>query len=491
MVQPEPYVGADDATLVQGCLQHDASAWAQLRTRHGALVTATVAGVLDGPGADLIDLDSTLDLVWDHLGTDGAAPLRRWSGEKSQLRSYLALLGRRVAAMSSEPRTLPSALLSSMPTPSGLFLDDLLAVEPAARLEAAIDRLPPTIAALVRLRLRGLSRDDIAATLGMSQATVSSNLSRIAERLGERDEAEVDTTPCWRTLLDAADEPERVALAVKSEDDRAFRAVRTLVDKTWAAVGVRALGRLVRRTAECLDDLSVAGFVDGTMRGAARARAESHVGACPRCIDEAAALVVDLRAQMALRDAATLDDTVAVAAALVATTRFAAAERLTRRAVDRGVVDSVLSSVQRLAQAGRHLDGGRPEPHAQKAREQASQVVATHIPVGEQAPLIAFEALVLGDPHAAWRAIDGPEGQQHLGARLRLLAAAAGRDPEHAQELAARVLSDPRANPGELADARAAIALPPGRSLPREILHVRLRALLPEAIRYVLTRPRA
>lgn len=483
MPLPRPYAGADDATVVDGCLHDDADAWAALRARFGALLHATIVRALDGPRAADADDEGTLELVWEHLRADGAAALAQWTGE-CQLKSYVALVGRHLALMHAEASTSPATLVASLPTPSGLFLDDLLAVEPAARVAETLEKLPPNIDALVRLRLRGLTRDDIAATLGMSPASVHANLERVARRLGEVDAGETDTGAIWRVLLDAASVEERVTQAVRTEDDPDYRSVRALVEKTWRAVGDRALGRPVPRDASCLDDRTMAGFVDGTLRGPGRARAEGHVATCRRCIDEAAALVLDLRALATLRDAGELERPVAVAAACVATTRFTLAERLANRALERSLGGRVAADVRRLAQAGQLLEGGR-----RPRREQTSQVVATHVPDDDEAPLVAFEALVLSDTHAAWRAIDDHMAKHPLGARLRLLAAAAGQDLEAAQALAAAIGGQPSVDPARARDARAVAALPRGRALPREILVEHLRALLPEAVRFVLTRP--
>lgn len=483
MALPPPFAGADDATVVDGCLHDDPDAWEALRARWGTLLYATIVRAVDGPRAAEIDHEALLELVWEHLREDGAAALRQWTGE-CQLRSYLAIVGRHLALVHAELSTSPAALVAALPTPSGLFLDDLLAIEPARRVAETLEKLPPNIDALVRLRLRGLSRDDVAATLGMSPATVLANLERVARRLGELDASETDSGTTWRALLDAATVEERVAQALRTEDDADYRAVRSLVEKTWRAVGERALGRPAPREVSCLDDRSMAGFVDGTLRGPGRARAEGHVATCPRCIDEAAALVLDLRAVSVLRDAAELDPAAAVAAACVATTRFAAAERLSTRALERSPGSRVVAGVRRLAQAGQLLEGGR-----RRSEAQTSQVVPTHVPDDDEAPLVAFEALVLSDVHAAWRAIDDHMAKHPVGARLRLLTAAAGQDLEAAQALAAIAQAQPSVDPGRARDARAVAALPKGRALPREILVEHLRALLPEAVRFVLTRP--
>lgn len=477
MALPLPFASADDASLVEGCVQGDEDAWAMLEKRYGPLIQATIVRALDAPRAREIDLAAMVTFAWAAIRSDGGAMLAAFSGD-CQLRSYLAIQVRHLTLAQCEATTSPSTLVASLPTPSGLFLDDLLAIEPAARVAQALEKLPPNIGALVRLRLRGLSRDDIAATLGMSPSVVRTNLDRVARRLAELDAGETDLS--WRVILDAAEIEERVAHAIRTEDDADYRGARALVEKTWRAVGERALGTPSPKTPLCLEPRAIAGFVDGSLRGPGRARAEGHVATCSRCIDEAAALVIDLRAQSPLRDAADLDPIVAVAGACVATTRFAAAEPLLRRAHEH---DRVVAGIRRLAQAGQLLEGGRG-----RREEQTSAVVATHLPDDEEAPLVAFEALVLSDPHTAWRAIDDHSAKQALGARLRLLASAAGQDLELASTFAAATLSQTSPDPGMVRDARAVASLPRGRALPREILVERLRALLPEAVRFVLTR---
>lgn len=472
-----PWESADDEALVEGCLEGDEEAWAALAGRHGSFVRATVVRLLDAPDAE--DPDPLLERVWGSLRRpDG--PLRRWSGG-CQLRSFLGLFARQVARQGAASD--PGTALAAATTPNGLYLDDLGISGPLLRVEGILGKLPPNVASLVRMRVRGLSRGDMAATLGRSPATVLANLERIASRLASEDDPELSSR-CYRVLLDAADIPERVDLALRSEQDPDVARVRSAVDVTWRAVGERALGRSAPRGDGCLEDHAMAGFVDGTLRGAGRARAEGHVATCARCIDEAAALVLDLRVQSCLRDAAGLDDRVAVAAACVATLRFGAAARLIERARQRGADGALVAALERLAQAGQLLDGG----HATRGR--GSQVVATRVPSHEEAPLVAFEALVRGDPRGAVRAIDDRMALQGLGARLRLLAAATS-DLEQAREMAETWLDSPRIDPSRTLDARAVLALPPGRALPREILAERLRDVLPEAVRFIVSRARS
>jgi len=468
-------VGDDDA-LVRAGLAGDGAAWSALISRHGAFVRAVAARLLD-PEADL---EAVVDAAWEELRRpDG--PLAGWAGA-CQLRSALGVTARHATLRHAASVTNPGAAIAPAPTPSGLYLEDLAVSEPSARVEEILAKLPPNVVALVRLRLRGLSRGDMAATLGLNPTVALANLERVAARLAQDGEPELSAR-CYRALLDAADMPERVELALRTEQDPDARRVRARVEKTWRAVGERLLSRLTPRTGGCLADLALAGFVDGSLRGAARARAEGHVATCARCIDEAAALVLDLRVQAPLREAEGRSETVAVAAACVSTGRFRAAERVTAAARLRGTDGGAIAAIERLAQAGQLLDGERA------TRGRGSQVVATRVPVEDEAPLVAFESLAQGDARGAARAIDDRMARQSLGARLRLLAAATG-DLEHARQLAEALLDAPRMDPGRTLDARAVLALPPGRALPHEIVVDRLRDVLPEAVRFVLARGR-
>ncbi|MDQ3037829.1 MAG: hypothetical protein M3Y87_35875, partial [Myxococcota bacterium] len=139
--------------------------------------------------------------------------------------------------------------------------------------------------------------------------------------------------------------------------------------------------------------------------------------------------------------------------------------------------------VERLASEGGSLEGGR----IAKPRE-SSGLVMRGLPEDDEAPLVAFEALVAGDAHAAYRAIDDHTAKQPVAARLRLIAAASGEDPLGARRIAADMLARPRVDPGIVEDAQSVSALGEGRALPREMVIERLRDVLPEVVRAAVAR---
>jgi DNA-directed RNA polymerase specialized sigma24 family protein len=487
MTLPAPYAEADDAALVEGCVSGDEDAWRVLSERHGRLVDVVVVRVLDARVQGIVHGDEEVARrVFAELAREQAAPLRLWSGE-SRLRTYVAVVARHVATTFSQETTPTANLVASLPTPQSITLDEVAAVEPARAVTQALTRLSPNVIALVHLRLRGLDAESIAATLGVSRPGVEQSLERIAARLGEASgETVAGSADAWRLLLDVAPIAERVALAVRTEDDEAFRGVRSRAEATWRAVRQNSVFHVpVPRGPLCLDDRTVAGFVDGTLRGSARARIEGHVTTCERCIDEVALLAADLRALEPLRDAEKTPRDIALAAACLATTRFRAAEQLAERAAESAPL--VARDLGRLAQLGRALEGGR----AERASPSVSQLIATGLPSDEEAPLVALEALVAGEPETAARAIDDHTARTVLGARLRLLALAAATDPAAARSCAESAHGRPHADPGLAEDAAYVLALPEARLLPRELVVARLRDLLPEAVRFVLAQTRS
>lgn len=484
MPMPPPYAQSSDEALVDGCIGGDEDAWKALDARHGRLVEAVVTRVLDQrrPG-HLDDVPPIVQSVVGHLRRNGAGPLRTWDGA-CDLKHYLAVVARQKAEEHVQEATPVANLVASLPTPAAVFLDDLVGVEPAKRITDALDRLSPHVTAMVRLRLRGLEREGIAAALGMPRHTVTQNLERIAERLGEmQHDDDPSAARAWRMLLDCAPMGDKVELAIRTEDEPAFQQTRSMAEGTWRAVRERALTHPHPRTGACLYERDVAAFVDGSIRGADRARAEGHLATCPRCIDSVATLTTDVRVFGPLREARHADREVAVAAACISTTRFLAGELLASRAIERGCDRG--EDLARLARVGLGLEGGR---RGEEFRWEPSRVVSAEIPSDEEAPLVAIEALVHADPHAAGRAIDDHMAKSTLGARLRLLAAAAGSDFDQAKRVVEQMETRRVSDPGLSGDADAVRALPEGRALPREILVERLRDAIPEAVRFVLSR---
>jgi hypothetical protein len=100
---------------------------------------------------------------------------------------------------------------------------------------------------------------------------------------------------------------------------------------------------------------------------------------------------------------------------------------------------------------------------------------------------VALEALVRDDSHAAVRAIDDELAKGPVGVRLRLLALSAEDDASEGRELAEEILGRPQSDPALVTDAKATLAIPPGDSIPREILIERIRDTLPSVVRYLTT----
>jgi DNA-directed RNA polymerase specialized sigma24 family protein len=473
---------ADDRALAEACGRGEEAAFEELLARHGRLVRAVVIRTIDERrGGTMEELPACVDAVLAHVRREG---FEAWSG-RSTLRHYLAVVTRQQAVTYLQDVTPAGTLAAALPPPSSLFLDQVLAEEPAKRVATLLERQPPNVGGLARLRLRGMSCSFIGATLGIGTDVVRGHLDRVAAKLGElgsTTDEQLDTTRAWRMLLDAAPVEERVETALRTADEEKFRGVRSVVESTFRAVRERELDRLHPKTPDCLDEATIAAFVDGSIRGPERTRAEGHVGVCPRCIDTVSQLAMDVRTLEPLKDAASQPDEVALAAACIATARYRAGELLADQAVDAGA--PMAGTLVRLARVGSSLVLG----HTPAVAVETSRVVTTRLPTDEEAPIVALEALVTDDPHGAARAIDDELARGSLGMRLRLLAAAAGDDPAGARDLATQVIEKHHSDPGLVADAKSALALPPGRSLPREIVVERVRDTIPAAVRHVLTR---
>ncbi|MAC27011.1 MAG: hypothetical protein CMH59_11140 [Myxococcales bacterium] len=467
--------------MVAACVGGDDDAWTELERRHGRAVQLVVLHVLDerraeATGPDLTELPTVTARVWERVRRNGGGALRVWAG--GQLAAYLAVLARREAERHVEDETPAAALVAHLPTPVFLTRDPALGERIAEKLEATLARLGPRASTFVRLRQRGLSLADVAATLGQPQPAVQEDLARVAERLAEVQGGE--TALAWRVQLDAATPMERVRVAVRTEDDGAFRRGRTVAEAAWRRMRERALRERVGWEPGPLQDAhSVAAFVDGSMRGSERAHAEGHLTTCVRSVDAVATLVLDLHGIRALRGREGLPDVSALAAACLATTRFRLAATLAKAA---DMTRPEAAPLFRLASAGRALQVGSAP------RGEDSRVVSTRIPSDDEAPIVALEALVRGDARAAHRAIDDHAAKQTVGLRLRLLAGASGPDLGEARAIAERVSEMTSPDPGLGVDAMMVRALPEGRALPWESLTERLRDVVRDAMRFALSR---
>ncbi|MAQ17965.1 MAG: hypothetical protein CMN30_24605 [Sandaracinus sp.] len=479
---PRPYARADDTEVVRGCIEGDDDAWASLRERFEAEVETIVIRVLDERrfgSIDLREVPSIVDQCFRALQRNDGGPLRLWKG--GRLRAYLATVVRHEAEEHAMEDTPLQPLVAHPPTPALMQLDRRATSEEAIRVREAIAKLVPRATAIVRLRLRGLSMNEIAATLGQPVVALQDDLGILAERLATAQRG--DSVPAWRGLLDCATVEERVATALRTEDDEDFRAQREIAAATWRSIRDETLvARMPRTPGPLQDALGVAAFVDGSWRGAERTRAEGHLATCGRCVDTVAMLTLDLRALDILRGAQSIRPA-AAAASCIATGRFEAGRVLAQAAEGEDSTD-ISSLLGRLAEVGASLEEGT----RQRSNEGSRVISMAALPTDVEAPVVAFEALVAGDPIAAERAIDDHVAKQTVGQRLRLLALAVDEDRTDARGAAEAVLGSPSPDPGLRRDAATILALPTGRGLPRECLAERLRDALPDGVRFLVSR---
>ncbi|MBX3249598.1 MAG: hypothetical protein KF901_20645 [Myxococcales bacterium] len=477
------HANLDEGTLVVRCIERDAAAWEELRRRHDRLVRVVIVRVLDERRASealLDEVPTIVERIWDRLRRNDGAVLRLWNG--GRLAPYLAVLTRQEAERHVEDETPAAPLMAHLPTPLHLTRDPTVADGGAAKLEEVLARLEPRAGAMVRLRQRGLGLGEIAATLGQPRTTVRDDLDQLAARLARAHGGDT-APPAWSVLLDSATVPTRVDVALRTEDEGAFRRMRTLVEASWRRLRERILLERVGWTPGPLQDPQhLAAFVDGSSRGAGRAKAEGHLTTCRRSVDSVAMLVMDLRASSLLRSAATLDDDAALAAACLVTARFRAASVLAARAAEAGSTKA--PAIARLAFVGSGLQTGGPFDQQQ---EPSTVRRSSLVPSDDEAPLVALEALLAGEPTTAYRAIDDHAAKQTVGIRLRLLAAASGPDLPEARRMALPLADPSGTDPGLLDDALAVLALPEHRPLPGEVLAERLRDVLRDAVRLVIT----
>ncbi len=481
-----PHAPSDDASVLADCLRGDDAALTALLDRHGLLAELALARGLEGAA------DASRALAERHvalrrvLSRNGGATLADFASASCSLRAYLAVVARGVTR-DADPLAGPFAPAPPIaPMLSESRADDAgRTAERLGRVAELLERQPPDVSALVRLRAHGVERTHASALLGSVDATVRPVLSRLASRLSEADVGHEDAAAAgWRMVLDAASYEERVEIALLTEREPAgtpssLRTARAGVEVTFRALGRRILSEKGQPSPQCLDAQGIAGFVDGTMRGGARARVEGHVLACSLCLDEVAALALDVRALEAIRHAASGDIRLGLVGALLASGRYTLAAKL--RATDPLPGGSArFDLVERIAHAARSLESGLPS----QVRE-ASGVMMRGLPSDDEAPIVAFEALALDDPSGAYRALDETTARSSIGVRLQMLAAAAAGELAVARSLADEARTS--VDPGAVADAESLLALPDGATLPREIVLERLRDAVPALVRAALS----
>ncbi|MCC7541641.1 MAG: hypothetical protein IT379_35815 [Deltaproteobacteria bacterium] len=297
-----PYADAPDDVVVQGCANGDSEAEEALRIRHGIAVRAVVLRALAETDADVAaGVDRYVSDFWKSLGRSRAAPLRLWGG-RSRLRTFLCQLARQETATAVKRRRQTETTAHGIEPPTrqtamDQTLDPELS-ERLARLWTALERLPPHVGAMVRLRMRGLRRSEIAAALGLPTASVQKTLEQAASRVRAALLGPGGSAPAGpdviALLMDVANPGDRVRAALIAARDVAYAEYRKNAQRIWSTASQSVLALEPPSSPLCLDDVNVAAFVDGTLRGAERARAEGHVSTCRRCVDQVSSLRNDL-----------------------------------------------------------------------------------------------------------------------------------------------------------------------------------------------------
>jgi len=482
MALPEPYLNATEAAIVEGCIAMDPQAWESLSVRHGLFFRSVVGRVLDERRRSVFELAEVrphATRAWRALRRNQVGPLRLWRG--TDLRALLAVFAREQTIAAIADETPGASLVAHLPTPTEVSRHYANVGDLGARVHGVLERLPPDASAAVRLRMRGLELRDIARTMGKSSSKLHADMQRIARKLAAP-QSEPAAEKAWRVILGCADLGERVATALATEDDGAFRRNRSVAEASWQVLRERVLLAVGEASPGPLaDPHGVARFVDGSLRGDERAQAEGHLSTCARAADRVAKLVLDLRAAAPLKQTEALGPNVALAASAIASGRFELAVRYVE-AEDARDAHPSLERLRRLALVGRALEGGQGR---HKAR---SELRPGAFPSDDEAPVHALEALAADEAMTALETIDEHLVKEKVGHRLRILAAASGPAPEEAKRRAREVLEHTSVDPGLRDDALLVMRLPEGRELPLELLHLRMRDVLPDAVRWVTTR---
>ncbi len=474
----------DDPMLAQRCVDQEPGAWDLLVARFEGPARMVTARVLDErrDTFDLVELGPLVEKVWGRLRRRDAAALQLWRGQR--LLPYLCLLTRLEVERAVTDQTPAVSLVAPLPTPVSISRDTV--AEPVTlRVIDSLRRLPPRNTVLIRLRQHGLGLEEIALTVGSPEHAVEEELQRIAGHLAKRLDDDAET---WRVTLDCADIAEAVQVAIRTEEDGAYRRRRTRAETIWRQLGhaLRGanLGALPASQGGPLQDpAAVARFVDGSMKGSERTQAEGHLMGDGQVVDQVAALLTDLGAVEWLRRGSHLPEALSLAAGSIGAGRFRLATKVlaaARREEAAPKSERAMALLGRLARVGLSLQRG--EGRAATLPEKEA------LPHDDEAPLVAFEALIHQDPETARHAIDDYAVKQTIGRRLRLLASGSGADLAEARADAERIVRWTSPDPGVLEDAWAVLALPQGRALPWEIATARLRDALADAVRFLLSR---
>jgi len=184
----------NERDLICACAEGSHDAWDRFVARYNRLLYATAYAVRESCGTRCDERDM-VGHVYEKLLENGCRRLVLWRGQ-SRLTTYLVQVTRNlcldlVKAYARETR-VPNIGDEFNPEKkqSGVWRSVFESQEDAAHhqnqqaaLLAAIGKLPPKQAMIMRMRLEGCSLRQIAKTLGMPDGTVAAENSRAIERL--------------------------------------------------------------------------------------------------------------------------------------------------------------------------------------------------------------------------------------------------------------------------------------------------------------------
>lgn len=459
-----------DAELAQACAEGSDEAWTALIARMDLPIRCVALRVADerGRSADEACTDG-IAAIAQYLKRNDFGLMRMWSETHCTLKHYITVLARRAMVDSLKESDARLSFIPTMPSPAADAVSDLLASGPAARVNDMLGRLPSNLMAAVRLSLRGADIESIGKALAKPPQMVHRDLTHVADRLGASvgHDADVAST-CFRYLLDVSTASERVSVARQTEASRAFRNIRGLVDNIWKDLRELRLATRELETPFDLDAMSIAGFVDGKLRGVERIRAEGNLASSPRSIDEVAMLSMDMRAVDIAQHHARKDRDLALATACLCTGHYAVAAELAASVETPDWISETLADLANLGRSLKSLDETPEGPWL------------SHEPLAR-----ALVHLRSAAPELAGELLEQLPAQGPLVERLMLLTQAAGVNVANARATAEATLDKPRLDQQHREDCETVLAVPTDTSMPSELVAQRLGALLPLAAQTV------
>lgn len=459
-----------DVELAEACASGSDEAWTTLLARMDIPIRAVALRVADERGRTAAEAYADgLAAIGQYLKRNDFGLLRMWSETHCTLKHYIVVLARRAMVDSLKESDARLSFMPTMPSPAAEAVSDLLASGPAARVNDILGRLPSNLMAAVRLSLRGADIESIGKALAKPPQMVRRDLTHVADRLGASVGHDPDiASTCFRYLLDVSTPAERVNVARQTEQSRAFRNIRGLVDNIWRDLREIRLATNELETPLDLDAMSVAGFVDGKLRGVERIRVEGNLASSPRSIDEVAMLSMDMRAVEIAQHHARKDRDLALATACLCTGHYSVAAQLASNVTTPDWISETLADLANLGRSLKSLDETPEGPF--QSHEPLARVLV-HLRSAE--------------PELAGELLDQLPAQGPLIERMVLLTQAAGLDIGNARTLAEQTLDKARLDELHREDCETVLASPADAPMPAELVAQRLGALLPLAAQTV------